>query len=73
MIDIVSLSIAIGAVFVSILTHIKHSECWCFKLDTRTPKHTPPNTPINRIEEKKPLLKTEPIDIPKKQIIKNWL
>ena len=45
MIDIISLSIAIGAVLVGILSHIRHSECFGIKIDTRTPKNTPPSSP----------------------------
>ena len=81
MIDIISLSIAIGAVIVGILSHIRHSECFGVKIDTRTPKNTPPNTP--HIIETQPLLQnspailetTEPINIPPrpKPKIKNWL
>jgi hypothetical protein len=93
MIDVISLSIALGAVLVSILTHIKHSECFGVKIDTRTPKNTPPSTPyevnqIPQISETQPLLHyennqeqnspailqpTQPINIPPKPKIKNWL
>jgi hypothetical protein len=88
MIDIISLSISIGAVIVGILSHIRHSECFGVKIDTRTPKNTPPSTP--HISETQPLLHyednreqhkpailevTQPINIPSrpKPKIKNWL
>jgi hypothetical protein len=82
MIDIISLSIAIGAVLVSLTTHIKFSKCWGFEMSTRTPtKWSPPDSP--KLVETQPLLQnspaiieaTEPIDIPPrpKPKIKNWL
>lgn len=81
MIDIISLSIAIGAVLVALTTHIKFSKCWGFEITTRTPKISPPETP--KLLETQPLLQnspailevTEPINIPQrpKSKIKNWL
>jgi hypothetical protein len=80
MIDVISLSIAIGAIIVGILSHIRHSECFGIKIDTRTPKNTPPSTP--HISETQPLLQhnpvilevTQPLDISnKRKVIKNWL
>jgi len=80
-IDVISLSIAIGAVIVAITTHIKFSKCWGFEMTTRTPKNTPPSTP--HISETQPLLQdtpailqpSEPIDITNKRkpFIKNYL
>jgi hypothetical protein len=76
MIDVISLSIAIGAIIVGILSHIRHSECFGIKIDTRTP----PNSP--HIIETQPLLQnspailqaSEPINIEnKRKVIKNWL
>ena len=58
MIDVISLSIAIGAIIVGILSHIRHSECFGIKIDTRTPKNTPPQTPY--ITESEPLLQDKP-------------
>jgi len=76
-IDIISLSIAIGAVIVAITTHIKFSKCWGFEMTTRTP----PNSP--HIVETQPLLHdapailqpSEPLDITNKRkpFIKNYL
>jgi hypothetical protein len=43
MVDAVSLSIALGAIIVSILAHIKASKCGSCSFTTRTP----PTTPIN--------------------------
>ena len=80
MIDIISLLIAIGAVLVALTTHIKFSKCWGFEMTTRSPKHTPPNSP--HITETQPLLQdiptimepTQPIDITnKRKVIKKWL
>lgn len=45
MLDIISLVIAIGGLAVAILSHIRHSECFGIKIDTKTPKNTPPETP----------------------------
>lgn len=64
MVDLVSLIIAIGAVIVSISTHIKYSSCCGFRVETRTPKNSSPSTPHK--DEKMPLIPSEPIDIPKK-------
>ena len=85
MIDIISLSIAIGAILVSLTTHIKFSKCWGFEMSTRTPtKSSPPDSP--KLVETQPLLhnspailisehSSEPINIPprSKPKIKNWL
>ena len=81
MIDVISLSIAIGAIIVGILSHIRHSECYGIKIDTRTPpKQTPPSTPF--INETQPLLQNTPAIIEpsqainienKRKVIKNWL
>jgi len=68
MIDIISLSIAIGAILVALSTHIKFSKCWGFEMRTRTPPDSP------HIIETQPLLQnqpaifepTQPIDIPPK-------
>jgi hypothetical protein len=81
MIDIISLVIALGSLAVAVLSHIRHSECFGVKIDTRTPlKQTPPSTP--GILECQPLLQhspavmeaTEPIDIPlRPKMKKNYL
>lgn len=80
MIDVISLSIAIGAILVGILSHIRHSECYGIKIDT---KNTPPSTP--KISETQPLLQntntpailqpSSAINIENKRIpfVKNWL
>ena len=58
-IDVISLSIAVGAVLVALTTHIKFSKCWGFEMTTRTPlKQTPPQTP--NILETQPLLQNTP-------------
>ena len=64
MIDVISLIIASTALITAFFTHIKHSECFGVKIDTRTPKNSNPTTP--NINDKMPLLPSEPIDIPKK-------
>jgi len=53
MIDIISLSIAIGAVLVGILSHIRHSECFGLKIDTKTPPNSPQNYEIKPLLHKK--------------------
>lgn len=59
MIDIISLSIAVGAILVALTTHIKFSRCWGFEMITRTPtKSSPPETP--NILETQPLLQHSP-------------
>jgi hypothetical protein len=56
MIDIISLSIAIGAVIVSILTHIKNSKCCgVIEINTNDNKENdllkaPPPSPVNITE-----------------------
>ena len=68
-IDIISLIIACGAVVVSILGYIRHSECLgCIKIDTRTPKPSAPTTPSINDNLKTPLMtkSSDPINIPAK-------
>lgn len=66
MVDIITLIIACGAVAVSILGYIRHSECFGVKIDTRTPKTSAPTTPNINNDIRTPLLgaKSEPINIP---------
>ena len=81
MVDIISLIISITALCGTILHSIRHSECFGVKIDTRTPKNTPPSTP--HISETQPLLQdtpailqpSEPLDITNKRkpFIKNYL
>jgi len=87
MVDIVSLIIAIGGLLVGILSHIRHSECFGVKIDTRTPPitpttlairdHSPAVLDINNsldIDIDKSYQNTKPMDITgKRQIIKNRL
>jgi len=65
MLDPVSLAVAIGGVLIALITHIKHSSCYGFKMNTRTPQITPPQTPQTPINshETTALLKSEPIKI----------
>ena len=66
MIDPITLSVAIGAVVVSILTHLKFSKCMGFEISTRTPKTSVPDSPIHNNNESAALLQhSEPINIPK--------
>jgi hypothetical protein len=44
-IAIVAIISAVGALAVSVLRYVRHSECWCFKVDTRTPPPTPLSKP----------------------------
>lgn len=47
MIDPITFTIAIGAIIVSILSHIRHSKCLnCIEVDTRSPTRTTPNNTI---------------------------
>lgn len=59
MIDVISLSIAVGAILVALTTHIKFSKCWGFEMTTRTPtKTSPPDSP--KLVETQPLLQNSP-------------
>jgi hypothetical protein len=89
MIDIISLSISVGAVLVALITHIKFSKCWGFEITTRTPPHSPDiveTQPLlqnqhyqdsRRLQTSEPAIlePTQPIDIPPrpKTKIKNYL
>jgi len=79
MVDIVSLIIAIGGLLVGILSHIRHSECFGVKIDTRTPPITPTTLAIRDhspavLDINKSYQNTKPMDITgKRQIIKNRL
>lgn len=75
MIDIISLSIAVGAVLVSLTTHIKFSKCWGFELQTRALKNSPPDTPIlNHTESTALMSASNPIPIPDRPVPnKNYL
>lgn len=47
MIDPISISIALGAILVAILTHIKSSSCLGVNIETRNVPNTPtPSTPL---------------------------
>lgn len=77
-IEYINLMIGITALISSFISHLRHSRC-CYGLidiDMKTSRqNTPPDTPINNNESSALLKesKTDPIDIPKKPIIKNWL
>ena len=75
MIDVISLSIAIGAILIGILSHIRHSECFGIKIDTRMPSDTPPIETQPLLNESPAILQpSEPINITnKRRVIKNWL
>ena len=32
--SLIAIITASGALLVSVLTHIRHSQCWCFSIDT---------------------------------------
>jgi hypothetical protein len=49
--SIIAIVIASSALVSSILNHVKHSECWCFKFETRTPNNTQPTTPTQTISK----------------------
>ena len=84
MVDIISLVIAISGLLIGVLSHIRHSECFGVKIDTRTPPNTPcytTNSPAvldstsdtnHNITDS--YQATQPIDITtKRQVVKNWL
>jgi len=76
MIDVISLSIAIGAVIIGMLGNIRKSKCLGVEIETRTPlKGSVPDSPIINHDESTVLLKSDPIDITNKRkpFIKNWL
>ena len=51
MIDPISASVAICAIIVSILTHIKHSSCLGAEIDTRTPILSDPRMRLAGLSE----------------------
>lgn len=77
MIDVISLSLAIGAIIISALTHIRRSKCYGVEIETRGNKGSLPESPTNynNINESSALLtESKPIDITnKRKVIKNWL
>ena len=68
-VSLIAIISASSALIVAVLTHIKYSSCYGFKL--RTTEGNESVTP----NLSTPLINTpsDPIDIPKKSIIKNWL
>jgi len=50
MIAPITASVAITAIIVAILTHIKHSSCLGAEIDTRTPTLTNPPAPKNTLQ-----------------------
>jgi hypothetical protein len=74
--EYINLMIGLVALLSSFVGHVRHSKC-CYGLidiDMKNTKNTPPETPINNYQESSALLKeSDPIPIPKKPIIKNWL
>lgn len=81
MIDVISLSIAIGAIIISALSHIRKSKCYGIEIETRGSKGSVPESPIenekniNNVNESSALLiESKPIDITnKRKVVKNWL
>jgi hypothetical protein len=84
MIDVISLSIAIGAILISALSHIRRSKCYGVEIETRGSKGSVPESPIenekninniNNINESTALLiESKPIDITnRRKVVKNWL
>ena len=61
MIDIVSLSIALGAILISVVSHIRRSRCWCFDLEMN-PSGVAGGVPILKAEEQRLLLTGETLD-----------
>jgi len=78
MIDVISLSIAIGAILISALSHIRKSKCYGVEIETRGLKNSVPDSPIenekNINESSALLIESKPLDITnKRKVIKNWL
>lgn len=75
-IEYINLMIGITALISSFFAHLRHSRC-CYGLidvDMKRSNNTPPETPIKNNNESTALLHaSDPINIPKKPIIKNWL
>lgn len=75
--EYINLMIGLIALMSSFISHLRHSRC-CYGLidiDMKNSKNnTPPETPIiNKNESTALLHPTEPITIPEKPKIKNWL
>jgi hypothetical protein len=68
MVDIITLIIASTALITAFFSHIRHSECYGLKIDTRSGKNTPPTTPSLNDNLKTPLMTkpSGPINIPAK-------
>lgn len=72
-IEYINLMIGLTALVSSFFAHLRHSRC-CYGLIDIDMKKTPPDTPINNISESTALMTpSDPINIPKKPIVKNWL
>lgn len=71
-IEYINLMIGITALISSFFAHLRHSRC-CYGLIDIDMKRTPPDTPLNHQETTALMTPTQPIEIPKKPIIKNWL
>ena len=75
-IEYINLMIGITALISSFFAHLRHSRC-CYGLvdiDMKTSRNnTPPDSPINNNESSALLNPSEPIKIPEKPKIKNWL
>jgi hypothetical protein len=50
-VSITALITGISALVIGILSHIKRSKCWCFDLETRELKTTPPVSPANQAQQ----------------------
>jgi hypothetical protein len=77
--EYVNLMIGLIALFSSFISHLRHSRC-CYGLidiDMKSKNNTPPETPVINNNESTALLHstepTQPITIPEKPKIKNWL
>jgi hypothetical protein len=51
---IVALITGISGLVIGVLSHIKHSSCFCCDLETRALKNTPPQTPANQVPKLPP-------------------
>ena len=71
--EYINLMIGLIALVSSFISHMRHSRC-CYGLVEIDMKKTPPDTPIkNNMESTALLHPSDPIPIPEKPKIKNWL
>lgn len=73
MIDPISISVAIGAIIVAIISHIKTSKCWGVEIETRKLNNNKVG-PMIPNEETTLIIPSTPIPIPaREKVKKNYL